>query len=79
MEKNLWILLKFYFGIFTHMILIVIWGEWVWNYKVAHGGASGTPLNSVQPILWWIIVTEFIISTCIFIWQCKKTKGERNK
>ncbi|MFX3675025.1 MAG: hypothetical protein ACE3JQ_11340 [Paenisporosarcina sp.] len=45
----------------TQLIAIIMWGEYVWLYRSTNGGVSGTPLGQVQPILWFIIVLEFIL------------------
>lgn len=46
------------FALFTQVIGIIMWGEYVWLYKFANGGVSGTPLGQIQSILWVILVVE---------------------
>ena len=51
----------FLFGFFTQLIAIIMWGEYVWLYKMAHGGVGGTPLAEIQPIFWLLLGIEIVV------------------
>lgn len=45
----------------TQIMAIIMWGEYVWLFKLANGGVGGSPLGQIQPVLWIIIVIEIIL------------------
>ena len=47
--------------LFTQLLAIIIWGEYVWLSKLAAGSVGGTPLEHIQPALWFVFVTEIIL------------------
>ena len=48
-------------AVFTQIIALIMWGEFVWLYRFANGGVGGTPIEQIQPIFWWIMFIEVII------------------
>ncbi|WP_371069263.1 hypothetical protein [Sediminibacillus sp. JSM 1682029] len=58
----------------TQLIAIIMWGEYVWLYKFANGGVSGTPIGQVQFILWIIWFVELVSLFFVALYH-KKNKG----
>lgn len=52
--------------IFTQIIGIIMWGEYVWLFKQSNGGVGGSILEQINPIFWVIIATETIILLLLF-------------
>lgn len=67
---SLWFIL----GLFTQLIAILMWGEYVWLSKLASGGVGGTPFEQIQPVFWFLIITEIISFTITAIYFSKKEK-----
>ncbi|MBB4825031.1 putative membrane protein [Sporosarcina luteola] len=67
----------FMFGVFTQLIAIIMWGEYVWLYRFANGGVGGTPLESVQPIFWLLLLIEIVVFL-LFVVMVKR-KAEISK
>jgi len=53
-------------ALFTQLLAIIIWGEHVRLSKLAFGSVQGTPLDHVQPALWFVFVTEIILLAIYF-------------
>jgi len=59
------ITLWFVLGLFTQLIAIIMWGEYVWLSKLSQGGVGGTPLEQIQPVFWVLIIIEIVLFTVI--------------
>ncbi|MCM3638454.1 hypothetical protein M3152_12155 [Sporosarcina luteola] len=54
-------------ALFTQLLAIIIWGEYVWLSKIAVGfSVGGTPLGHIQPALWIAFVIEIILLAIYF-------------
>lgn len=65
MLRTFWFIL----GLFTQLIAIVVWGEYVWLHKLSNGGVGGTPLGQIQPAIWWLLAIEIILFIGIAIFK----------
>ena len=55
-------------ALFTQLLAIIIWGEYVWLSKLAMGSVGGTPLEQIQPALWFVFITEIILVILLAIY-----------
>jgi len=56
-------------ALFTQLLAIIVWGEYVWLSKIAVGfSVGGTPLAHIQPALWFAFVTEIILVILLAIY-----------
>ncbi|OLP65155.1 hypothetical protein BACPU_16890 [Bacillus pumilus] len=53
-------------ALFTQLLAIIIWGEYVWLSKLALGSVEGIPIGHIQPALWFVFVTEIILLALYF-------------
>jgi hypothetical protein len=50
------------FWTFSQSITIIIVYQFYFRYALTHGGIGGTMLDNIHPIVWVIIILEYIIS-----------------
>ncbi|WP_339289518.1 hypothetical protein [Ureibacillus sp. FSL K6-0786] len=62
----------FLVSIITQLIVIIMWGEFVWLTKFTNGGVGGTAIEQVNPILWFLVALEFIIFMVILFYSKKQ-------
>lgn len=71
--------LSFLFCSFTHMIIIIMWAQHVFLFKMTHGGVGGNVLSNIEPSFWPIIILECTISICLITYgvyeNFKKKQG----
>lgn len=65
MLRAFWFILAF----FTQLIAIAMWGEYVWLSRVSNGGIVGTPIEQVQPVIWWLLAIEVLLFIGIAIFK----------
>ena len=53
------------FVFFTQLLIIIMWGEYVWLFKFSNGGVGGSPLQQVQPILWVVLSIELLLGIAV--------------
>ena len=68
------------FGSFSHLILILMWSEGLFWYRVTHVGAFGSPLSNIHPLYWVIVLLELVVSVALIVLGMKERspKGERS-
>lgn len=50
----------FWFSIIlsTQLMIILMWGEYVWLFKYANGSVGGNPVDQINQIFWVFIAVE---------------------
>ena len=58
--------LRLLFGIFTQLIAVIVSYEFIFRYAVFHGGINAiNAIGAVHPLIWFILIVEFIIAFCL--------------
>ena len=52
---------------FTHLVGIMIWGEYKFLFQMTHGGVGGTPMSNVNPMYWYIVIVELLVSVVLVL------------
>ncbi|MCA0970181.1 hypothetical protein LCM20_06250 [Halobacillus litoralis] len=60
----------------SQFLAVVMWGEYVWLEKFSNGGVGGTPMDQVQPVLWWTLVLEALVFAFLIAWKIR-SQGEK--
>lgn len=68
--------LLFMFGTATHLLFILMWGQYMFAFYMTHGGVGGTPINNIPAVYWVIIVIEFLISVTLMVTGLNRSRKE---
>lgn len=50
----------------TQLMAMIMWGEYVWLSRLSFGGAVGSKLENIQPLLWFVFILEIILLAYCF-------------
>ncbi len=64
---------------FTHLIIVVIWNEFFWYYRLTTTGVEGQSIYSMHPLYIIILAVEFFLSFAIIALGMKNKIKQRKE